>query len=303
MAAREDDLYIARRVSELSAKVRNEDASSIERKRRFEAWEREADRHLREMKSDTAESLTAYARACGFSAESERLMLFVMAHTRGADRLTNAPDWMMGLRLAGGTTEDLARIESLRGNATEKRTLAQRWKRAWLAFDAEQERAGFDSIKRQPGTKDFRTGKKHASRLHALFVQHLVEMERIAKSTYKVKRFERFDRAARDVVKAARCEHPRQPEIPREPRKSRINPAPDVATLQMRALRKIGELVDELKERGALSEDLLIQMHARLDEKCFESETTPKAQGDVILNEDLYLSKEVVKQDEVCRQF
>lgn len=265
MAAREDALYMARRAAEVAAQLRTEDENSHARKTRLETWEREADRKEREAKSDTAASLAAYVRACGFSPESERLLLVAMAATRGADRLVSAPDWMMGVWLDGGTEEDVRQIEQLPGRSKEKRALAQAWTRAWKAFDNEQRRAGFNAITRQHGTKKWRTGKNQASQLYTHFVQHLVEIEREARLMRGVRRFERFDRAARQALERIRREHPRPTDFPSEPRKRRIKQPDTPALCQYRLVDKVQELAKEEIKRalaaGAQTEDL----HAMLE--------------------------------------
>jgi hypothetical protein len=270
MVAKEDSLYIARRASEVAAQLRTEDENSHAHKTRLETWEHEADRKEREAKSDTAASLAAYVRACGFSPEAERLMLVAMAATRGAGRPVTAPDWMMGVWLDGGTEEDVRRIEQLPAHSTEKRTLAQSWTRAWKPFDEEQRDLGFNAITRQQGTKNWRTGKNKASQLHAHFVQHLVEIEREARLRRGVRRFERFSRAARDVVERVRREHPRPKDFPSEPRRRRMKQPDTPALCCHRLLRKIREAAeDEIKRAratGAQPEDIHAMLESAFEE-------------------------------------
>lgn len=265
MAAREDALYMARRAAEVAAQLRTEDENSHTCKTRLETWEREANRKEREAKSDTAASLAAYVRACGFSPESERLLLVAMAATRGADRLVSAPDWMMGVWLDGGTEEDVRQIEQLPGRSKEKRALAQAWTRAWKAFDNEQRRAGFNAITRQHGTKKWRTGKNQASQLYTHFVQHLVEIEREARLMRGARRFERFDRAARQAVERIRREHPRPTDFPPEPRKRRMKQPDTPALCRLRLVEDVRELAEGHIKRalaaGAQPED----MHAMFE--------------------------------------
>ncbi len=256
----DDGQYIARRVSEVAARHRAEEQESHARKVRIETWKREADRKEREAKSDTAAAFLAYVKMRDFSPESKHLMLAAMSATCGADQLTDAPDWKMAIWLGGGDGEDIARIEPLPSDGREKRTLAQSWKRAWDAFNAEQKADKFDAITRQPGTKDFSTGKNKTSMMHVRFVQHLVEIERTAKSFRGVRRFERFERAAQIVVERLRRECERPGEMPAEPRKPRLKQPDTPALCRLRLADELRRVVEKhIKQAlaaGAGSDDV-----------------------------------------------
>jgi len=246
MSSKPDYSYLHRAVGELAAKIRQEDEAEPARVRSLEQWKRTADGDARKQKSDTAAAFIAYARACGYSPESERVLLIVMTATGGEDRFACCPDWLMGAHLAGMDAAEVEELRPLPTKAREKRTLAQRWKRAWDEFDLEQKRAGFDSIKRQPGTMNLRTGKGRASEMYALFVQDLVEIEREAKQMRGVRRYERFDHAARTVVHRLKRERPRTLEIPPEPRRTRLK-APETTAMRLnRCVHQIQETVGEL---------------------------------------------------------
>ncbi len=260
MSTRLDHSYLHRAVSELGVKIRKEDELEPARLRSIEQWKRTADADARKAKSDTAAALTAYVRACDFSPESERLMILVMAATRGEDRLTCAPDWMMGAYLKGLDATEVEALRLLPTRDREKRNLAQNWKRAWDGFDLEQKRIGIIAIKRLPGRMDQKTGKGRASELYALFVQDLVEIEREAKTMRGGKRYERFDRAARVIAEQERSKRPHPPDIEAEPRRTRLRAPETRATRLNRCVHAVHEKIAELVKlelaEGATPDDL-----------------------------------------------
>jgi len=246
MSTKPDYSYLHRRVGDLAAEINREKETEPARARKLQQWERTADDTARKAKSDTAAALAAYVRVCGYSPESERLMLFVMAATRGEDGLTCAPDWMMGAYL---DNLDAAEMEALRPLPTkdrEKRSLAQKWKRAWDGFNLEQKRARIVAIKRLPGSMNQKTGKGRASEIYALFVQDLVEIEREARGMRGVRRYERFDRAAQIVVERKRGERPHPPEFKPDARRTRLRAPETTATRLNRCLHSVREKIAEL---------------------------------------------------------
>jgi hypothetical protein len=178
----------------------------------------------------------------------------------------------MGVWIENGTAEDMQRVAPLHSKDSEKRRLAQKWKRAWNDFDVEQERAGFDAVRRRHGDKARNGNSGRDSELHAVFVEHLIEIERKAKrmpNFYKC-RFECFDRAARFVVKRLKKENPRAAKLEPEKRKSRLRQEDTPALCCWRLTAKIRKLAEDEMQRalaaGANVDDVYMMIEAAFAE-------------------------------------
>jgi hypothetical protein len=97
---------------------------------------------------------------------------------------------------------------------------------------------------RKHGGIDPDSRRKVSSEMHALFVQRLVEIRRLAK-TYRSPRGERFERAAFDLVGTLERK-PRGNEALKETCPRRMKQPETPALKMVRATNRIGELIDDL---------------------------------------------------------
>jgi hypothetical protein len=211
MSTKPDYSYLHRRVGEVAAEIRREDASEPARVRKVETWERAQDAAVRAQKCDAAAELVSYVRACGYDPDVTPVLLALMAAAaaavaRGEDGFIKCPDWLFGLYINNGTEFDIERVARLPYNSTDKKSLSQLAKRQWDFLDQQQKATKIISVRRIPGYKD---GKKNiGSQYDVSFVQRLVEIGKRKKQMRGGDEFLRLDRATRAVVA----------EIPREVR-------------------------------------------------------------------------------------
>jgi hypothetical protein len=182
---------------QLAVDLRREDESA--HARQSKAWQLKKDEPARQTKSRHEVCFNAYLVACGLPAEDVRDYLrAAMLATDGAQDFRSCADWKMGAFMAGYPAREIARLNALDYDDDEKLALAKRAQRAWLALDDSQRAAGLVLVDRKSGTQV--RGQNKASELRTPFVQHLVEIDRLAADKRGMRRLERYALAAAEFL-------------------------------------------------------------------------------------------------------
>jgi hypothetical protein len=258
--------------AEMVAKVNKQERSATD----LQKWQRVQDAPLRAARCAHAREFVAYARALGLSPQTEFMLSRLMIAAKGADKLEDCPNWLLGIYLEEQAEHDIKIVRRLEAHHPVKRRLAARAKYHWDLFKAEELASGILTAQYVPGGLDKTTrGGKKPSMAFLHFVQDLVEIGRRAEKYVKPgasveDMLEATESAAREHLAHLRLEieqagregrhHERMATafLPKESRPNRIKPDP---TLPGRAAAKFQsklslQIADELR-RGAAMEDIL----------------------------------------------
>jgi hypothetical protein len=263
MSAKSKWAHAHAEAAELAAEVRREPLDQTARVASLEKRRRKQDEPARRAYANQALALRFFVQFCGYAPSVKETLNTAIEAAAGLDHPITRLDWEMGLYLRGGTEQEAARIRALPAHHTEKRTLAKAWTRAFEEYEAEEKRTGIVALRRIPGSKDFKTGQKRASQIHALCAQDIAE---IATAAHKVqgKRFERFARAAQAHVELLRDNPARRPvEAGEKQEKPKRIEQPETSALAVvRFLNKLEKMTDALILNLPLEMQAEVRQHA-----------------------------------------
>lgn len=272
MSAQSKWAHVGHEVAELAAEVRKQPLDKAARVASLEKRRRKQDEPARRAYANQSLALRFFIQFVGYSPEVKDTLNAAIEATAGLDHAITRADWEMGCYMRGASHEEMQRLRALPARHTDKRTLAAAWTRAYAEYEAEEKRTGIVALRRIPGSKDFKTGQRKASQIHALCAQDIAE---IAAAAMKVhgKRFERFAKAAAAHVAILRDDETRRAHTKEdaEPKPKRIRQPDTPALMMVRAVSKVEKLAEALRrdlppEMRAEAREHLIAALAALDE-------------------------------------
>jgi hypothetical protein len=246
MSAQSKWAHVAHEAAELAAEVRREPLDQTARVASLEKRRRKQDEPARRAYANQSLALRFFIQFVGYSPEVKDTLNAAIEAAAGLDHAITRADWEMGLYLRGGSHAEAERLRQLPAKHKEKRTLAAAWTRAFAEYEAEEKRTGIVLLRRISGSKDFKTGQRKASQIHALCAQDIAE---IASAAMKIhgKRFDRFAQAAAAHVAILRDDPARRAHTKEtEPRPARIRQPDTPALAVVRFLKKMEQAIDEL---------------------------------------------------------
>ncbi len=232
--------------AELAAEVRREPQDKAARVASLEKRRRKQDEPARRAYANQSLALRFFVQFVGYSPEVKDTLNAAIEATAGLDHAITRADWEMGCYLRGLSHEEMERLRQLPAKHKDKRTLAAAWTRAFAEYEAEEKRTGIVLLRRISGSKDFKTGQRRASQIHALCAQDIAEITSAAMKIHG-KRFERFAHAAAAHVAILRDTPERRAHTKEtEPRPARIKQPDTPALAVVRFLKKMEQAIDEL---------------------------------------------------------
>jgi hypothetical protein len=268
----------AAQAAEAAARVRTSTRFEVGRESEFERRQLAKFAELRREKCDTAAQLAAYVNACGYAEGMREILFCVMAAVTAEGGLEACSNWKLGYYLSGGGSADVEALTNSKDEESEKRrrSLAERWTRAWEFALAEFRRTGYWSLMYKPGGRDPDTKKEKASQFDPVFVQKLVEigeqereLSRHAGMKGNFYRVKRNSIAAREVVAKMECKpeteegRRRREEFERRERAERAEQRAVKQSLKqpetpaLRKARSVVEVLGKVKQyRDALATEL-----------------------------------------------